>query len=126
MSDPLEDWIRVPADAADVQLRVSTLEARHAVSVEVVPEIDQAGVLRFGANWAAFPPVEARMMELFVGSFGEVVARDALQLVGWPDGEVEGRNALDVHITRMRKRLVETGLSIRTLRKRGYLLEAKS
>ncbi len=126
MPDPLEDWIRVPADAADVQLRVSTLEARFADSIKVSPEIDQAGLLRFGDSWAAFPPVEARMMTLFVESFGDVIARDALQSVGWPEGEVAGRNALDVHITRIRKRLSGTGLSVRTLRNRGYLLEASS
>ena len=34
------------------------------------------------------------------------------------------RNALDVHILRLRRRIAELGLEIRTVRSRGYLLQA--
>jgi DNA-binding response OmpR family regulator len=50
------------------------------------------------------------------------VSRDALARAGWPDG-APGRNALDVHVLRLRRRLVPVGLVIRTVRSRGYLLE---
>lgn len=40
----------------------------------------------------------------------------------WP-GQAPGRNALDVHILRLRRRLLPLGLAIRTVRSRGYLLE---
>ena len=51
-----------------------------------------------------------------------VVSRDALARAGWPEG-APGRNALDVHVLRLRRRLAPLGLAIRTVRSRGYLLE---
>ena len=54
--------------------------------------------------------------------YGAVVSRDALARAGWPDGS-PGRNALDVHVLRLRRRLAPLGLAIRTVRSRGYLLE---
>ena len=42
---------------------------------------------------------------------------------GWPSG-APGRNALDVHVLRLRRRLVPLALAIRTVRSRGYLLES--
>jgi DNA-binding winged helix-turn-helix (wHTH) protein len=54
--------------------------------------------------------------------FGSVVSRDALTKAGWPTG-IAGRNALDVHVLRLRRRLEGVGLAIRTVRARGYLLE---
>ena len=38
-------------------------------------------------------------------------------------GRVPGRNALDVHVLRLRRRLSPLRLAIRTVRSRGYLLE---
>ena len=35
-----------------------------------------------------------------------------------------GRNALDVHVLRLRRRIAPLALSIKTVRSRGYLLEA--
>jgi DNA-binding winged helix-turn-helix (wHTH) protein len=54
--------------------------------------------------------------------YGAVVSRDALSRAGWPQG-APGRNALDVHVLRLRRRLGPVGLAIRTVRSRGYLLE---
>jgi DNA-binding response OmpR family regulator len=67
-------------------------------------------------------------LQLIVGAsalldrFGSVVSRDALSKAGWPNG-TGGRNALDVHVLRLRRRLDAVGLAIRTVRARGYLLE---
>jgi two-component system, OmpR family, response regulator len=54
--------------------------------------------------------------------FGAVVSRDLLARSGWPGGS-PGRNALDVHVLRLRRRLAPLRLAIRTVRSRGYLLE---
>jgi DNA-binding response OmpR family regulator len=53
---------------------------------------------------------------------GTVVTRDALSRAGWPAG-APGRNALDVHVLRLRRRLAPLSLTIHTVRSRGYLLE---
>ena len=57
--------------------------------------------------------------------FGAVVSREQLAKTGWPRG-APGRNALDVHMLRLRRRIAPVGLAIKTVRSRGYLLEADS
>lgn len=118
----LEDWIRTPAAEADVRARVETLARRAAGPPPGRPSLDADGVVRLGGRWVALPPVEARLTEALLGRFGAVVGRDALAEAGWPSGP-PGRNALDVHILRLRRRIVPLGLAITTVRGRGYLLE---
>ena len=79
-------------------------------------------MLRVGDRWVSLPPVEARLTEALLDRFGAVVSRDALARSGWPGGS-PGRNALDVHVLRLRRRLSPLQLAIRTVRSRGYLLE---
>lgn len=121
--DCLEDWIRVPADDADVRLRIDGLAARSSQHVVDSPDLDPDGVLRYSSSWVSLPPVEARLTRALVEKFGAVVGREALARAGWPEG-APGRNALDVHVLRLRRRLATVGLSIKTVRSRGYLLEA--
>jgi len=122
-ADCLEDWTRVPAVEDDVRARTAGLEARSRAHNHVVPDLDGNGVLRLGAGWVPLPPVEARLTAALVARFGGVVSRESLSRAGWPDG-APGRNALDVHVLRLRRRVSPLGLAIRTVRSRGYLLEA--
>lgn len=85
------------------------------------PVLDSDGVLRFGDGWVSLAPIEARVAAALVERFGAVVHRDTLAHAGWPQG-APGRNALDVHVLRLRRRLAPLGLSITTVRSRGYLL----
>lgn len=121
-ADPLEDWVRASADDLDVRARLEGLRLRLEQTLELVPELDEDGVIRFGERWAPLPPVEARLTSALVRRFGAVVSRDDLSAAGWPEG-APGRNALDVHVLRLRRRLRPVRLAIRTVRSRGYLLE---
>ena len=120
--DCLEDWIRVPATEPDVRARLTGLEMRTSAHVADLPVIDPDGLLRYGGAWVSLPPVEARLTRALVDRFGAVVGREALARAGWPES-APGRNALDVHVLRLRRRLASVGLSIKTVRSRGYLLE---
>jgi hypothetical protein len=120
--DPLEDWMRVPASERDVSTRVETLRWRASGQIDV-PTIDEHGVLRHSGAFVVLPPVEARLAGALIQRFGAVVSREALSCTGWPTG-APGRNALDVHVLRLRRHLHGVGLAIRTIRSRGYLLEA--
>ena len=121
-ADCLEDWIRVPATEIDVRTRCDALAVRSDHHVSAAPTLDDDGVLRFGGVWVPLPPVEARLTVALLERFGAVVSRDALTQSGWPDG-APGRNALDVHVLRLRRRIQPLGLAIRTVRARGYLME---
>ena len=118
----LEDWARAPIDDADLRARLAALERRASAHHSSTPVLDEDGVLHDGDTWVALPPVEARLMAALLDRPGAVVSRDALAKAGWPDG-APGRNALDVHVLRLRRRVDPLGLVIRTVRSRGYLLE---
>ncbi|WP_208027481.1 helix-turn-helix domain-containing protein [Rhabdothermincola sediminis] len=120
--DCLEDWVRVPAAAEDLRSRVDALAQRFRAHHRASPTLDGDGVLRCGEQWVLLPPVEARLVGALLERMGAVVSREQLSRVGWPGGS-PGRNALDVHVLRSRRRIAPLGLAIRTVRSRGYLLE---
>jgi two-component system, OmpR family, response regulator len=120
--DDLEDWVRVPADEVDLHARVENLDRRARTRTEVEPVLDGDGVLRVNGTWVSLPPVEARLTGALLARYGSVVSREALASSGWPEG-APGRNALDVHVLRLRRRIAPLKLTIRTVRSRGYLLE---
>ena len=115
-------WVRLPASDADVEARCRSVSERAVQHLPIRPELDPDGVLRSGADWVSLPPVEARLMAALLERFGAVVSRDQLARAGWPKG-APGRNALDVHMLRVRRRIAPLGLVIKTVRSRGYLLE---
>jgi DNA-binding response OmpR family regulator len=122
VGDDLEDWIRVPASEEDLRNRVDGLRRRIDGGLAPLPDLDEDGVLRCSGRWVSLPPVEARLMTALLERYAAVVSRDALARAGWPSG-APGRNALDVHMLRLRRRLDPLELVIRTVRSRGYLLE---
>jgi hypothetical protein len=124
VTDPLEDWVRLPARDDDIDARVRAVLHRAGREVASRPSLDPDGVLRNGEAWVSLPPVEARLMSALLGRFGAVVSREQLARAGWPQG-APGRNALDVHMLRVRGRIAPLALVIRTIRSRGYLLEAE-
>jgi DNA-binding response OmpR family regulator len=63
------------------------------------------------------------LLRPLVQRFGKLVAREELLgLLSAHSGSVS-RNALDLHIMRIRRRLLPLGLRLRTASRRGYLLE---
>jgi DNA-binding response OmpR family regulator len=119
--DPLEDWVRLPAAEAEVDARRSTLNAR-AGNNGAGPVVDGDGLLHYRDHWVALSPVEQALAGALTERFGAVVGRDTLCRWAWPDG-APTRNALDVHILRLRRRVSSLGLEVRTVRSRGYLLQ---
>ncbi len=119
-----EDWIRTPADPRDLQARLASLN-RRTLRDSNQARLDEDGVLRCGSEWVSLPPVEARLAQALLDRFGAVVSRETLTAKGWPS-DAPGRNALDVHVLRLRRRLSAVGLVIRTVRSRGYLMEHAS
>ncbi len=120
--DCLEDWVRVPASDADLAVRRATVAARANLH-SVRPTLDDDGVLRFQGSWVGLSPVERDLASPLVEKFGGVVSRGLLADRAWPEG-MPSRNALDVHVLRLRRRLEIINLELRTIRARGYLLQA--
>lgn len=119
--DCLEDWVRLPASEEELAARVRALGIRGLHHRRSVPTVDSTGVLRVGDHTLYLPPVEARLVAALAQRFGSVVGRSSLFRAGWPEGP-PSPNTLEVHVLRLRRRLVEVGLGVRTIRQRGYLL----
>jgi DNA-binding response OmpR family regulator len=119
-TDELEDWLRAPADESDLRIRLATLRERAARHSDAISLED--GVLRVGSRIVVLPPIQARLAGALLERMNAVVGREALAKRAWPDGAPEGRNVLDVHMAKLRRLLVGTGIDIRTVHRRGYLM----
>ncbi|MEI5098181.1 winged helix-turn-helix domain-containing protein [Streptomyces sp. PmtG] len=119
--DPLEDWVRLPVDERELRVRCDTLRARASLRK---PVLDANDVLRFAGRHTPLAAGEAAIARLLIESYGSVVSREVLAAGVWPDDDNGRRNALDVRISRTRRRVAPLGLLIKTVRQRGYLLHA--
>lgn len=120
--DILEDWVRPPVPREDLQARIDTLRQRaHA---HLPPHIDKDGLLYRGRLSVAVSPAEAALLDLLIANFGSLVPREDLGAQLSNADTPTTRNALDLHIKRLRKRITPLGLVIHTAWGRGYLLSS--
>ncbi len=121
--DPREDWIRLPAPDEDVRARAAALVSAERRLSPSHPTIDDHGTLRYRSRQTELSPQQVLLMQPLVERFGLVVSRTKLERSVWP-GSAPGEHDLDVPIMRLRRRLTDVGLRVRSVRSRGYLLEA--
>jgi len=121
-SDVREDWVRAPVSDEDLKARVASLRAK--AEAHRLPHVDPNGVLRYAGRSITISRTETDLLECLVRQFGVLVPRETLRecLPDRPGGA--SRNALDLHIMRVRRRIRSLGLVVRTVWGRGYLLEA--
>jgi hypothetical protein len=121
-TDCLEDWVAAHAPEPEREARRRSL-ARRASVHGVAPNLDPDGLLHHRDRWVPLSPVEQALVGALLDHYGRTVARETLAVRAWPHGP-RTRNALDVHVLRLRRRIAPLGLEIRTVRSRGYLLQA--
>jgi hypothetical protein len=119
--DPMEDWIRLPADERDVATRLRVLSERAERSLDEVAVVDGA-CLRRGLLTVPLGPSETAFVRLLVDAHGQVVSRSSLVAAIW-DGETEpSARALDDVAYRLRRHIAILGLDVVTARGRGFAL----
>ncbi|GAB2846553.1 helix-turn-helix domain-containing protein [Lentzea nigeriaca] len=117
-ADVKEDWVRPPVSRADLMARIAALRARS--DVYAVPHVDPAGLLRYGSRSVTVSTIGAALLARLADDFSDLVEREELlDLLPGNDGD---RNALDLQIMRLRRRIGPLGLGIQTVRGRGYVL----
>ena len=85
------------------------------------PELDEFGLLRFRGRWVALSPHQEILLRRLLAAAGQVVSRQELAAALWPEHPDEDRT-LDAHVSRLRKRVRPFGVTIHTIRARGFLL----
>ena len=83
--------------------------------------LDEGGLLHVGARWVPLPDTEWRLVDELFTHLGHLVPTADLCRAGWPDRPMR-EAPLHVTMTRMRKRLTPLGLTITTVRGRGFVL----
>ena len=119
--DSIEDWVRLPVSRADRNARIRTLEERAGRRDDTFPIVTVDGTLEYGDVRTQLSGTQARLMIPLVERFGGVVGRETLSTYAWP-GSPATANKLDVTVGRLRRQILPLGLTIRTVRSRGYLL----
>ena len=124
-----DDYLVKPFDLRELEARLRALLRRGtgaAARVEIGSVVlDTAARRVFVAGEPlALPPREFALLEALMLQPGKVVskAKLATQLSAWGD-EPLAPNALEVFVHRLRKKLENAGLEIRTLRGMGYMIE---
>jgi DNA-binding response OmpR family regulator len=108
----LRALLRRPAATLGLQLRVGALR--------IDPATGSASV---NGGSIALTPTEFAIVELLARRSPAVVHRDAIANHAWPDSlDAIGSNNIDVHIARIRAKVVDAGVRIQAVRRVGYRL----
>ena len=124
-----DDYLGKPFDLAEVEARLRAL-VRRAQGTDDLTELSHLALDRKGRRFLLdgqpleLPTREFEVLWELMTPAGRVLNKRALSDKLSEFDEALGDNALEVFISRLRKRLVGSGVRIRTLRGLGYVLEA--
>jgi hypothetical protein len=122
-ADGMEVWMRLPTDRGDIEEQFCRL-AERAVTTDRTVRLDGFGRLFVGQRWIALSEIQVRLIDVLLADLGEVVSERRLLESGWPERSRSAGN-LRVQVYRLRTRLLEVGLELRTIRGRGLVLQRK-
>jgi DNA-binding response OmpR family regulator len=116
-----EDWVRMPANDADVRARAARLGrfAEHLHGDE--PYVDRQRILHRAGASIPLSATEAAIMNLLLRHRGTIVPIADLEREVW-HGNPLSRDAIDAAIYRLRRRLSGLSLVIRAVRNRGFVI----
>jgi hypothetical protein len=119
--DELEDWVRVPVDRAELELRAATV-ARRADLLDR-PWLDDDGMLWFRDRWCSISRGQAALVQLLVEHFGTVVRDEDVDAV-FTGGDTSAHlEAIKTTVRRVSQSLAPLGLQLKRVRASGYLLD---
>ncbi len=117
--------IKLPELAARLRVQIRRKHAISAATIEYSPltlHIKERLVTYLGEPFA-LSPREFSLLETLLIRVGKVVSKESLlgNISDWDDSL--GSNAIEVYMHRLRKKLLQVGIEVRTVRGLGYLLE---
>ena len=117
--------IKLPELAARLRVQIRRKHAVSAVIIEYPPltlHVKDRLVTHLGEPFA-LSPREFSLLETLLMRVGKVVSKESLlsNISDWDDNL--GSNAIEVFMHRLRKKLLQVDIEIRTVRGLGYLLD---
>ncbi len=117
--------IKLPELAARLRVQIRRKHAVSAATIEYPPltlHVKDRLVTHLGEPFA-LSPREFSLLETLLMRVGKVVSKESLlsNISDWDDNL--GSNAIEVFMHRLRKKLLQVGIEIRTVRGLGYLLD---
>jgi DNA-binding response OmpR family regulator len=126
-----DDYLVKPFDFAELLARVRALQRRGEALQSLmitVADLSLNTVTREVSVGSAHPrltAIELGILELLLQRSPAVVSRRAIALAVWDDeADVLGSNTLDVHMARLRAKIVHSGTKIEAVRALGYRIVA--
>lgn len=125
-----DDYVTKPFELRELEARCRALLRR---SSELCAQLG-AGDLKFDPSTRQFlidgmlldlSAREVEVLQLLLESQNKVVAKEALVARLSRSGELLGSNAIEVYIHRLRKKLGVAGITLRTVRGLGYMIERR-
>lgn len=124
-----DDYMVKPFDVGEFEARVRSILRRqaghHASELQIGPVRFDMARRHFSVDDETLdlPPRELALLELFFLRAGRVVGKDAIvqSLTSLDDSLSD--NAIEQYVSRLRRRLQPYGLTLRTARGLGYMLE---
>lgn len=124
-----DDYMAKPFDVREFEARVRSLLRRQAGLRSATVTL---GTLTLDLTTRQFfaadqpldlPPRERALLELLLTRAGKVVTKEAIVQSLTSLEEMLSDNAIEQYVSRLRRRIMAYGLSLRTVRGIGYLLE---
>ena len=128
-----DDYLVKPFAHAELVARIRALLRRPGRDLGAAIEVGRlrfepaSGHLEVGGRTLVLPRRECMLLEVLLRRLGRVVTRRVLEEALWDQDEEIESNTLESHVSRLRRRLQDSGagLQIRTIRGVGYMLEGE-
>jgi DNA-binding response OmpR family regulator len=105
-------------------LRRSTADARQSVRIGELDVERSTRQVRWAGSPVALSPREFAVLDVLAGRAGTVVTKDELLRAVWGDEQAATRNAVEVYVGYLRRKLEAAGAGdlLRTVRGHGYVV----
>lgn len=125
-----DDYLSKPFDYREFDARCRALLRRSQGLATGTTQIGDllfdraAKAVRVGDTQLILPNREYRLLEILIGNLGRVLSKDQISSQLFDFDDEAGPNAIELYIGRLRRKLGEDNLAIRTVRGLGYVAEA--